>query len=90
MKPPMVDSYSLNTHARGPVSAAPGGDLMTSAHMRNWLDCVRSRKTPNADIVAGYNHSVADVMTMAALRTGERVTFDSKTQEVIAGGEAFQ
>jgi predicted dehydrogenase len=90
MKPNMVESYSLNTHSSAPVSPAPGGDVMTSAHMRNWLDCVRSRKTPNADVVAGYNHSIADIMTTAALRTGERVTFDAKHQEVIAGGKSFQ
>ena len=51
---------------------------------------MRSRTTPRADIMAGYNHSIADIMTIAALRTGERVTFDEKNQELFAGGKAFR
>jgi hypothetical protein len=47
---------------------------------------VRSRKTPNANIIAGYNHSVALCMTIAAIHSGERVGFDDAKQEVIAGG----
>ncbi|MFN9743821.1 MAG: hypothetical protein ACK562_17135 [Acidobacteriota bacterium] len=52
--------------------------------MRNWMDCVqkRNRKT-NADIHAAYNHSVALCMTIAAIQTGKRVTFDDKKQEVV-------
>jgi hypothetical protein len=53
--------------------------------MRNWMQCVRDRKTPNADIEAGYNHSVALCMTIAALHTGQRVTFDDQKQDVTIG-----
>jgi predicted dehydrogenase len=72
------------------TSADTGGDPMTTAHMRNWMECVRVRKKPNADIVAGYNHSIANIMCTACLRTGEKATFDEKTQEVMAGGKIFQ
>ncbi|HOU96732.1 MAG TPA: Gfo/Idh/MocA family oxidoreductase [Bacteroidales bacterium] len=72
------------------TAADTGGDPMTTAHMRNWMECVRDRKKPNADIVAGYNHSIANIMCTACLRTGEKVTFDEKTQEVMAGGKPFQ
>jgi predicted dehydrogenase len=70
-------------------SANTGGDPLTSAHMRNWMECVRSRKQPNAPIEAGYAHSVASIITNAAVRTGEKVTFNEKTQEVMAGGKVF-
>lgn len=72
------------------TAADTGGDPMTTAHMRNWMECVRSRKTPNADVVAGYNHSIANIMCTASLRTGEKATFNEKTQEVMAGGKVFQ
>ncbi len=72
------------------TAADTGGDPMTTAHMRNWMECVRNRKKPNADVVAGYNHSIANIMCTACLRTGEKVTFDEKTQEVMAGGKPFQ
>jgi hypothetical protein len=65
-----------------------GGDVATSFHMRNWMDCVRSRKNPNADIEAGYSHSIALCMTVAAIQTGQRVTFDDAKQDVVTGGAA--
>jgi predicted dehydrogenase len=67
-----------------------GGDNLTSAHMRNWMECVRSRAKTNAPVEAGYNHSVAGIMTNAAFRTGHRATFDDKKKEVMAGGKVFK
>jgi predicted dehydrogenase len=72
------------------ASANTGGDPLTSAHMRNWMECVRSRKQPNAPVEAGYNHSIACIMTNAAVRTGQKATFDSTTQQVMAGGKIFK
>ncbi len=72
------------------TAADTGGDPMTTAHMKNWMQCVRDRKTPNADVVAGYNHSIACIMCTAALRTGEKASFDEASQEVLAGGKVFQ
>jgi predicted dehydrogenase len=72
------------------TGADTGGDPMTLMHMRNWMECVRSRKQPNANVVAGYNHSVACIMCTAALRTGEKASFDEAKQEVLAGGKVFQ
>jgi hypothetical protein len=72
------------------ASANTGSDPLTSAHVRNWMECVRSRKTPNAPVEAGYNHSIAGIMTNAAVRTGQKATFDEKRQEVVAGGKVFK
>jgi hypothetical protein len=54
------------------------------------MDCVRSRREPNAPIEAGYQHSIATIMTNAAYRTGQRVVYDPKRQEVLAGGQVFK
>lgn len=67
------------------TSANTGVDPMTVAHMRNWMDCVRSGKQPNADITVGYNHAVALCMTIAALHKGARARFDEEKQEVVTG-----
>ena len=90
MKPNLLSESSLvdesrEAQARAETAANTGADSTTSAHMRNWMECVRSRKTPNADIRAGYNHSVALCMTIAALHTGQRVTFNDARQEVVVG-----
>ncbi|MGD0789036.1 MAG: Gfo/Idh/MocA family oxidoreductase [Terracidiphilus sp.] len=90
MKENLLPSLSLSENAAGASTAADTGkDPMTSANMRNWMECVRSRKTPNAPIEAGYSHSVALCMNVAAIQTGEKVTFDDKTQQVMAGGKVF-
>lgn len=72
------------------AGANTGGDTLTYNHVKNWMECVRSRKQPNAPIEAGYQHSIATIMANAAHRTGMRVTFDDKTQEVMAGGKPFK
>jgi len=91
MKPNLLPSFPLVEHAEAASTAADtGGDPMTSANMRNWMECVRSRKTPNAPIEAGYNHSVALCMNIAAIQTGQKVTFDDKTQQVMAGGKVYE
>ena len=58
-------------------------DDMTLNHMRNFMECIRSRKQSNADIHAGFQHAVANCMTATALHTGKRVTFDDARQEVV-------
>ena len=76
--------------AKVATDADTGGDSLTFNHVKNWMECVRSRKTPNAPIEAGYQHSIATIMSNAAYRTGQRVTFDEKTQEVMAGDKIFK
>jgi predicted dehydrogenase len=82
----LLPEMSLTEAVRTETGADTGADDATSANMRNWMECIRSRRTPNADIEAGYSHSVALCMTIAALHTGQRVTFDDAAQEVVIGG----
>ncbi len=87
MKANLLSTTSLTQAASAASTAADtGADDMTVANVRNWLECVRSRKTTNAHIEAGYSHSVALCMTIAAIQTGQRVTFDDAKQEVVVGG----
>src|SRR5246127_4235280 len=87
MQPNWLPKISLLDSApKIATSADTGGDPDTSANVRNWMECVRSRKTPNAHIDAGYQHSVALCMTIAAIQTGRRVTFDDAKQEVVVAG----
>ena len=91
MKANLLPEVDLNVSDEKVVSSAnTGGDVLTSNHMRNWMECVRSRKEPNAPVEAGYMHAIACIMTTAAARTGEKATFDEKTQEVMAGGKVFK
>lgn len=91
MQPNLLPQLNLtDTVVKVEAGANTGGDALTTAHIRNWMECIRSRKQPNAPVEAGYTHSIATIMANAACRTGEKVTFDEKTQEVLAGGKIFK
>jgi len=90
MKENKLASFSLVEKSEEQSHEAnTGRDPMTSANMRNWMECVRSRKTPNASAEAGYSHSVALCMNVAAIKTGQKITYDEKTEQVIAGGKVY-
>src|SRR6266704_3686358 len=86
MKANLLPEQQLAQAAAVETAADTGADDSTSANVRNWMECVLSRKKPNADIEAGYSHSVALCMPIAAIQSGQRVTFDDAKQEVVVGG----
>ena len=51
-------------------------------HMLNFLECVRSRATPNAPIEAGYSHSIAALLADESFVRGRRVEFDAKKRRI--------
>ncbi len=55
-----------------------GGD-----HMKNWLDCVRSRKQPNSTIEYGHQVITACHMANISYRTGRKVTFDDVKKDAV-------
>ena len=85
MDPFLLDEMQLMESVTIETGADTGVDNATEANMIDWMDAVRNRTTPNADIHAGYSHSVALCMTIAALHTGKRITFDDKKQDVVIG-----
>lgn len=46
------------------------------------MECIRTRKDPNAPIEAGYYHSVACVLAAESLYRGKRMVYDAKTMTV--------
>ncbi len=54
-------------------------------HVRNWVECMRSRSRPNAPIEAGHAHSVASIMCFKAWESGRRQIFDTHKMEIKAG-----
>ena len=54
-------------------------------HMKNFLECIRTRKQPNAPIDAGYSHSVAAIMADESYLRGKRMVYDAKTRSIREG-----
>jgi predicted dehydrogenase len=57
--------------------AAVKGEGPDQNHMANFLDCVRTRKQPNAPVEIGYRSAIAGHMANRAYRTKQRVTLES-------------
>ena len=56
---------------------------VASSHMEDFLDCVRTRRPPRADIDAGFSHAVAGCMAAQALATGRKIYFDPTRLEMV-------
>jgi predicted dehydrogenase len=65
---------------RNPVEEVPRPD-----HFLDWLQCLRSRRTCNASIEAGYQHAVAVLMAVRSFDTGKRMIYDAQTREIHEG-----
>jgi predicted dehydrogenase len=53
------------------------------SHMRNWLECLRTRQQPNASVDDGFAHSVAVIMAARAQREGKKLYWDQATEQIL-------
>jgi len=60
-------------------------DVAHPDHFLDWLQCLRTRGTPNASIDAGYQHAVAVIMAMQSFDTGKRTVYDVQKREIREG-----
>jgi predicted dehydrogenase len=44
----------------------------TAQHIRNFLDCIRSRQRPNADIAIGFNSTLPTLLAIESIKAGGR------------------
>ena len=56
--------------------------IMTAAHMRNFLDCVKSRKRPHADLEVGHRSTTFAHLGNIALATKSRLEWDSRAERI--------
>jgi predicted dehydrogenase len=57
--------------------AALTGETRDVDHMANWIECIRSRKQPNANVDIGHRSAVAAHMANLAYRKKERITLET-------------
>jgi predicted dehydrogenase len=79
-----VVSGEGSDHPQRPRERKPLELPAVQDHMLNWLECIRTRGRPAADMDAGYKQGVAVVLGDAAYVTGRRVAFDPAKREVRA------
>jgi hypothetical protein len=57
-----------------------GIDDLTTEHMANWLESMRSRQQPHCTVSEGFAHSVACMMAAESYWTGRKIFWDTKTE----------
>src|SRR5579864_1109724 len=67
-----------------PNGAAVTGKRTTpeTAHMQNFLDCIRSGKEPNCPLELGYRVAIATRMSVDSYRQGRTLRWDPNKEEV--------
>jgi len=57
-------------------------------HVRNFLDCVRSRQQPISDLESGHRVATACHLANLSLRLGRKLKWDPKREEIVGDREA--
>jgi predicted dehydrogenase len=60
----------------------------TRAHTANFVECVRSRKAPNADIEIGHRSTTVCLLGNIAYKTGKKLHWDAKKEDFTGASDA--
>jgi len=56
-------------------------------HHQNWLDCIKNRKDPICSVDVGHRSATVCHLGNIAVRTGKKVNWDPKKQEIVGDAE---
>ncbi len=59
----------------------PAGNMsLTALHARNFLDCIKTREKPNADIEIGHRSTTMSLIANISLAVGQRLEWDAQKE----------
>ncbi len=70
------------------VELESGGSEQHATHVRNFLDCVKSRNLPISDVEIGHRSSSAAMLGNIALRTNRKILWDGKRERIVGDKDA--
>lgn len=76
-----INPSKLKERIKIPAEGGTPGESV-AAHVQNWLECMRSRKAPHADVMTGYYHSVACIMAHQSAYAGKRLYWDRRREAI--------
>lgn len=76
------ESSAIEMKASVEVKKPGSFNVATLSHVRNFMECVRSRRQPNAPAEAGQAANIALCMAMDSLRRGVRLRWNSSARKV--------
>ncbi len=75
----------------GVVKAQEKGRFPDPEHKQNFLDCIRTRRPPNADIEEGHRSALLAHLANISYRLhGQKLAIDAKTETILGNDEAMK
>ncbi len=71
-----------------PVPHRSASDDYHLDHVKNFIDCLKTREKPNSDVEIGHNSMIACHLANIAVRVGRRINWDREKEEIIGDPEA--
>lgn len=63
--------------------SARGFGFATELHVRNFLECIRTRQRPTAPMALGFQAALVVQLANLSMKTGRRMRWDAKAQKVL-------
>lgn len=84
---PRPESREAAPWTQARKGGTPGGEPM-GLHKRNFLDSIKSRKLPVADVEEGHRVSAACHLANISMRLGRKLRWDVEKEEIVGDREA--
>jgi hypothetical protein len=83
MGPPQdaAEILHLPGSRREPDSLGPSDDDVD--HLMNWLNAMRHRKQPNANVDHGFSHAIVCIMAAQSYWSGKRLYWDASAEDIV-------
>ncbi len=86
--PQPVDELKGLTWCEAMSDKTGNATLQYSLHAQNFIDCIKSRQTPNSDLVSSHWVSTTCHLANISLRTGRRITWNAEANDIADDPEA--
>ena len=62
--------------------------VLSVPHIRNFLDCIKSRQRPVGDVEVGHRATIVPHLGNISLRTGRKIIWDTERETIVNDPEA--
>lgn len=83
VKAPAEDNERVVQIPGAPVPDSLGPDDDDVVHLTNWLDGMRARKEPNANVDHGFSHSIVTIMAAESYWSGRKLYWNPQREEIV-------
>ena len=66
------------------------GEDSTGLHLENFIECVRTRQKPAADVEIGHRSTIVPHLGNIAFRTGRKIRWDAEREEIMDDPKASE